>query len=102
MDTPSNPTDPEIKRLLEQNLALAKDNSRILHNIRRNQVLGTVWTITLWAVALAVPYFLYQHYVQPIVDNFYSPKSTTTGPNFFGFPLSSAEVQKLIDSYKTK
>ncbi|MDB5244289.1 MAG: hypothetical protein JWN18_159 [Parcubacteria group bacterium] len=92
--------DPELKKLLEENLVLAKDNNRMLHNIRRNQVLSTVWTVLVWVVALAIPVYLYQHFVQPVVHNFFSPTATST-PSVFVFP-ASAEVQKLINSYKVQ
>lgn len=94
--------DPEIKKELEEIHALARDNHQMLRAIRRDQWLGFIGRIIVWAIVLALPLYLYQQYLQPIVSKFYPTTSTSTsstsGP--FGFP-TSAEVQKLINSYKT-
>ena len=94
--------DPELKRQIEEIHALAKDNHQMLRAIRRDQWLGFIGRIIVWAIVLALPLYLYQQYLQPIVSKFYPTSATTTsgtsGP--FGFP-TSAEVQKLINSYKT-
>jgi len=94
--------DPELRRQIEEIHALAKDNHQMLRAIRRDQWLGFIGRIIVWIIVLALPLYLYQQYLQPIVSKFYSTSAATTsgtsGP--FGFP-SSAEVQKLLNSYKT-
>lgn len=92
--------DPEIKRQLEEIHALAKDNHQMLRAIRRDQWLGFIGRIIVWAIVLALPLYLYQQYLQPFVEKFSSTSGTTTsGP--FGFP-TSAELQKLINSFQNK
>ena len=90
--------DPEIKRLLEETKALAKDNHQMLRAIRRDQWLGFIGRIIVWVIVFALPLYLYQQYLQPFVSKFSSATGvTTSGP--FGFP-TSAELQKLINSFK--
>ena len=93
---------PELKRELDQIQALEKDNNRMLRAIRRGQWLSTLWTILVWAIAISVPLYLYQQFLQPIVSKFYEPSgpTTTTAPSSrsFGIP-TSAELQKLINSF---
>ena len=90
--------DPELKRLLDENLMFAKDNNRILHAMRRDQWIALAGRIVIWIIILVLPFYLYQHYLQPLVAKF----SVTTGIKMsgpFGLP-TSAEMQKLIDSIK--
>ena len=99
---PKEPTDihAEIRKLLQENIELAKENRKVLHAIRRNQIFSTVWTVLIWVVALAIPVYLYHQYLEPVVSRFY-PSASTTTPSFFVFPTSS-EMQKLINSYKAQ
>ena len=90
--------DPELKRQLEEIHRLTKDNHDMLRAIRRDQWLGFFGRIIVWLIVLALPLFLYQQYVQPIVDKF-SVTPGTTAPGTFSIP-SSAEIQKLINSFK--
>lgn len=90
--------DPELKRMLEETRALVKDNHQMLRTIRRHQWYGFIGKIIVWIVVLIVPLYLYQQYLQPLVAMFSSASSTPTS-GIFGFP-TSAELQKLINSYK--
>lgn len=88
------------KHLLEENLALSKDNNRMLRAIRRDQWLSFIGKLIFWAIVLALPFYLYQQYLQPLVGKFSEMTGTTTsGP--FGMP-TTADMQKLIESYTTK
>ena len=90
--------DPELKRMLEETRALVKDNHQMLRTIRRHQWYGFIGKIVIWVVALALPLYLYQQYLQPFVAKFSAtPGATTSG--LFGLP-TSADLQKLINSYK--
>jgi hypothetical protein len=92
---------PELKKELDQIQMLEKDNNRMLRAIRRGQWLSTFWTILIWAIAISLPLYLYQQYLQPIVSKFYTPSgsASTTSSGSFNIP-SSAEVQKLLNSFK--
>lgn len=89
--------DPELKRQLEEIRALAKDNHRMLRTMRRHQIYSLVGTIIMWVVLLVLPLYLYQQYLQPFVSTF----STTIGIPTSGLP-TSADIQKLINSFKAK
>ena len=93
--------DPEIKHQLEEIHALTKDNHRMLRAIRRDQWFGFFGRVIIWIIVLALPLYLYQQYLQPIVSKFSTstPGEMTTG--FLGLP-SSADVQKLINSFQVK
>lgn len=92
--------DPELKRQIEEIHVLAKDNHDMLRALRRHQWYSFVWTIVVWIVVLALPLYLYQQYVQPIVEKF-STTPGTTFPGTFSVP-SSAEIQKLLNSFQGK
>ncbi|MHB8710019.1 MAG: hypothetical protein ACYC6X_00485 [Minisyncoccota bacterium] len=90
--------DPELKRVLDEMHALTKDNHRMLRAIRRDQWLGFIGRIVVWIIVLILPLYLYQQYLQPFVEKF-STATSTPSSGFFGLP-TSAELQKLINSYK--
>lgn len=88
--------DPELKRELQEMRALVKDNHDMLRSIRRHQWWSFVTTVVFWIVVLVAPFYLYQQYVQPLVEKFSAPSAATGG---FSLP-TSADVQKLINSFK--
>ena len=90
--------DSDIKRQLEEIHALAKDNHDMLRAIRRDQWLGFFMKIIVWAIVLALPIYLYQNYLQPIVSKVTETAGIQTS-GMFGLP-TSAEVQKLLNSLK--
>ncbi len=94
--------DSELKRVLDETHALAKDNHRMLRAIRRDQLIGFFSKIIIWIVVLVLPFYLYQQYVGPIIAAF-SPQSSsaTANPNVFGLP-TTADFQNLINSYKAR
>jgi hypothetical protein len=95
--------DPEMKRLLEENNALEKDNHRMLRAIRRSQWLGFIGKVVIWVIILALPLYLYQQYLQPVVERIATASglSTTTTSGFLGLP-SFNQLGNLINSYIDK
>lgn len=92
--------DPELKRVLDETHALAKDNHRMLRAIRRDQWIGFLGKIVVWFVILILPLYLYQQYLGPIISRFSGLSGmATSSPNIFGLP-TTADLQKLINSYK--
>jgi len=87
--------------MVEEIHALVKDNHRMLKAIRRAQLMGFIGKILIWAIVLLLPLYLYQHYFEPIISQFYPASGTTTGTGLFGLP-TSADIQKLINSYQGK
>jgi hypothetical protein len=98
--------DPEVKKLLQENLELAKQNNRMLRAIRRNGWVSFFWNITIWAILFIAPLYFYEQYVAPLVAQFQAvvpgAKTATTTPSGpFGLP-SFTELENLVKSFETK
>lgn len=90
--------DPELKREVEEMHALIKDNHQMLRTIRREHWYGVIFKVLFWVVALGVPLYYYQQYLQPFVEKYQATTGApTTGP--LGLP-TSADLQKLINLFK--
>lgn len=92
--------DPELKQELEALRALTRDNHRMLRALRRDQWLGFIGRLIIWLVVLAVPFYLYQRYLEPMYSALVPGQATTT-TGFLGLP-SSAQLRNLIHSTQGK
>jgi len=91
--------DPETKKLLEETHALAKDSHRMLRSVRRHQVVTDFGKFALWLILIAIAGYYYLFSVQPAIERYKTTGVFDLPAAFFGLP-TSAEIQKLIDSYK--
>ena len=91
--------DPDLKHLLTELLALEKENHRLAKAIHRHQLISSFWRIILWLFVIATTAYSYYFYLQPLMQKFSVSGSPSVGSYFTGLP-SSADLQKLIDSYK--
>lgn len=91
--------DSEIRRELDEIHALVKDNHQMLRAIRRGQLLGFIWKVVLWAVVIIAPLYLYQQYVQPMLEKLSVP-GTASATNILGVPMSSVDAEKLLNALK--
>lgn len=82
--------DPELKRLLEENLAVAKDNNGILRSMRHHQWLSSLLSAVFWIAVVVAPLFFYQQYLAPIMSRLYGGSGSPT----------STELQKLLNSFQ--
>jgi len=92
----------DLKKILEENLVVAKDNNRLLREMRRNAILGLIAKIIIWLVLLGVPLFFLSTYLGPLLDAF-AGQSTTGGAlptGLFGIP-SEDQIHQLIEQYQT-
>lgn len=91
----------ELKKLLEENLAVAKDNNRLLREMRRNAILGLIAKIVIWLVLLGVPLFFLSAYLGPLMDAVtgQSANGQVIPGGFFGVP-SEEQINKLIEQYQ--
>ena len=67
----SNAVDPESKKLLEETLALAKENNSMLHSMRRSLRIQRVMSILYWLFIIGSAvgaYYLIQPYVDQVID----------------------------------
>lgn len=90
----------ELKKLLEENLAVAKDNNRLLREMRRNALLGLIAKTVLYLLLLGVPLLFLSSYIGPLMSAFTgqtSPESLPTG--LFGVP-SEAQLNQILEQYK--
>lgn len=86
-----------LEALLEENLAFAKDNNRLLRLIRRDALLGLFAKVILWLVILGVPLFLLGSYIGPLMDAFTGQEGTSAG--VLGVP-SKDQLDKIIEEYR--
>lgn len=90
-----------LTKLLQENLAVAKDNNRLLREMRRNAILGLIARIVLWLVILGVPLFFLSTYLGPILDAM-SGQGGGSGQlpsGLFGIP-SEEQINQLIEQYQ--
>ena len=90
---------PEEKHLLEEIHALARDNHRMLRSVRRHQLLVDFGKFTFFLLLLGLAAYYYFFSIQPAVDRFKATGVVDIPAMLFGFP-TSAELEKLIESYK--
>lgn len=97
---PTAPEHDDLKKLLEENLAVAKDNNRLLRELRRNALLGLIARIVLWLVLLGVPLLFLSAYIGPIIEAFAGASSAQALPQgLFGLP-SEEQINLLIEQYQ--
>jgi hypothetical protein len=90
---------PEERHLLEETHALAKDNHHMLRSVRRHQLVMDFGKFAVWLVLIALAGYYYVFSLQPAIDKFQATGTFDIPASLLGLP-TSAELQKLIDSYK--
>ncbi len=63
-----DPNDPQSKKLLEDMLALAQENNRILHYIKRDIRIGRAMRIIYWGFII-LSFFGAYFFIQPYLGN---------------------------------
>ena len=61
--------EPELKKIVKENLELTKENNRLLRKIRRGSLLGGLMKIIWIAIILGVPVYLYFNFIEPILGD---------------------------------
>ena len=90
---PEDSSHLEIKRLLESNAALLKENNELLRKLRRQALWGAVFK-TLWVIILlGLPLYLY-YALQPQIDSLRSIYQETAGMSG-----QVQDLQNLLDLY---
>ncbi|MEK7604254.1 MAG: hypothetical protein AAB442_00410 [Patescibacteria group bacterium] len=90
--------DPEIARQLEEIREVTHENNRMLRSIHRDLFIDMFGKYILWALFILGSVYWIVSYLAPLGKDY----SMTTGQSPsgpFGLP-SSADIQKLINSYK--
>lgn len=70
--------DEQNKRLLEENLALAKENNQMLKKVLRSQKRGEIMKIVYWLFIIGVAFGAF-YFVQPYLENVISIYTNTAG-----------------------
>lgn len=63
--------DPESKKLLEETLALAQENNRMLHTLKRAMVWSRAISFLYWVLIIGSALGAY-YFVQPFIDQLFS------------------------------
>lgn len=63
--------DAETKKLLTDNLELAKQNNEILHKLVRAQKMAIVYRIVYWSIIILSTFGAY-YFIQPFLENMFS------------------------------
>jgi len=87
--------DEELKKLLEENLAVSRENNELLKKIRRDAVIGFGVKIVVYLLILGVPIFLISSYLGPLLSKAGGASTST----LVGIP-SPEEVKTLYEQYK--
>ncbi|HRH55955.1 MAG TPA: hypothetical protein PK609_03775 [Candidatus Paceibacterota bacterium] len=92
----------EIKTLLEENIAVTKENNRLLREMRRNAILGLIAKVVIWLVILGVPLFFLSTYLGPLLETVSGQEGGGQLPaGLFGVP-NEEQVQQILDLYRTE
>ena len=85
-----------IRKLLEEQLALAQDSNKIIHNMRKWGRVAFAAKVVIWTIVLVVPLLLLP-YLAPFIPAFGGSASSTslTSSSLFGYP-SPAEIQQIF------
>jgi len=59
--------DPEDKRIIRENLELAKENQEMLKKMRRGQFIGNIARIFYWVIIIGASFGAY-YFIQPYID----------------------------------
>ena len=91
----------ELKKLLEENLAVAKDNNRLLRELRRNAILGLIAKVVIWLILLGVPLFFLSAYLGPLMEAFTGQNSGSESlpTSILGFP-SEEQITQILEQYR--
>jgi hypothetical protein len=64
---------PEERELIEETLAISKENNKILRSIRRSARLGFIMQICYWLIIVGISvgaYYFIQPYLEQLVDTY--------------------------------
>lgn len=97
---PPQADETHLEELLEENLELAKENNKLLKEMRRNAIIGLIARVVIWLVVLGVPIFFLSTYLGPILDAFSGQANGQEIPvGLFGMP-SQEQLNQLIEQYQ--
>jgi len=81
--------DPGLRKILEENLELSRENNKLLHKIHRGAIWGRVFRALYWLVIIAITMGAY-YFIQPMLDGLMETYS--------GFKSGMEGIQKAGES----
>jgi hypothetical protein len=87
--------DPELKKLLEENLRVAQENNQMLSSMRKQARWGLIGRIVLWALFVIAPLIFLWGYLGPLMN-------AVNGNFGSGGGFNSGDFQNLINQYQGK
>lgn len=84
--------DPESKELLQKTFALAEENNKILHKMRRSQMIASVIRVFYFIIIIGIAVGSF-YFLQPYIDkgiNLYNSLSAT------GQKLNNVSLESLL------
>ncbi|MEN9413399.1 MAG: hypothetical protein RLZZ342_486 [Candidatus Parcubacteria bacterium] len=82
---------PPTNEKLDEIYKLTRENNRMLHAMRRNAFLGTIFKLVLYAAFLIVPLWLYMQYLAPMLTQMQNTMQQVQGTG----AQAQAQVQGL-------
>lgn len=58
----------DVEELVRANLALTKENNRLLKKMRRDAIIGRIFKLLLILILIGAPIFIYYYYLQSYVQ----------------------------------
>jgi hypothetical protein len=93
-------TEARMEQLLEENLALNKENNKILRRMERNALISFFAKIFLWLLLLGLPLIFFGPYLKPLFGLLTgAPADGAASP--IGVP-SESQLQQLLNVYTGK
>lgn len=85
-----------VEQLLEENLELAEENNKLLHDLRRTARLGFWFKLLVWAAVIILPFILLKPILETLIP---AARTGEGGVGVFGLP-SQEQLENVIDTYQ--
>jgi len=61
--------DPELRKMVDENLELSRENNKLLHKLHHTVIWGRVFRVLYWVVIIGITMGAY-YFIQPVIDGF--------------------------------
>lgn len=95
--------EPSHDELLQETYKLARDNNRMLHAMRRNSFIGSIFKLIMYVVFVGVPLWFFATYLYPVLNNAMSTLNQVQGQmqNVQGAGAQfGGDINKLLEQVK--
>lgn len=92
MTEETQPTLAELEELMEENLEVAKENTKLLKAMRRDALIGGILKTLVWVILIGASFYFSLQYLEPLMGSF---TQATEG-------FTPEDYQALFEQYKTQ